>query len=872
MALLKIHGFVQIRSKNRSKHTRGSQWKEAVIETVERKQKASLVVSFKLEGRRRVFPLGGNVAGVVVSYCEAGLHRLHLTLKDDTSLLIDKLSASDVEQLKSVLDSVHPSESQQLEEPERNQDVLESGDLFCRKHQDTFCGSLNITQESETLFPMNMSLSMANSASGYVEEERAEKQNKKRKTISTSTVELNEVFLKENNSESRKKSKSYNSRNKRNKGEKLMTLRDQEMHNNWKLEPLFSTNSCGKLDLDDTVFASGSKFSQEIPIHNDIQSPLDTCAKQLTREGFPNLGNTCYMNSILQSVFGIPTFAKDLLTQGIPWEKVSCDDLIKPLSQLLVLKDIRDVEIKGQLLINVKKSISTVADTFLGDEQNDAHEFLSQCLDQLKLNVEKLNAMCCTERENEVDDFFPPTYAGPASTKMFVCPVSANFEIELDSSIVCEACGEATLNTEVSNYLSVDLHQGTKEHPLSIQKSLDLFFTPEKIERNCEKCKNKNSVLRYTLRRLPRVLILHLKRYHFTANRLLVKSQQPVEISKYLDVSSHCNENTKPPFPLTSQGPHEAYDVPNVSEEMMPDILSQSIPAKRVTSDFIDFTVLQVGSSEDAEVQTLHRMYEELSEEQWQRGLENGPKVEPKAAKRENRMLSEKTLPAPDSMICEPISIHIPGLAEMGLQQVSKNSEFKKYEKINVYGKSDHYTTTEMSNYLCDLKEQNILDGSQEIAEQLLQIHGSRIHAELLPWASPQSVRSTEEDTGARNTDAESKNAAMGDDPQNYRLVGVVSHFGSSQDSGHYVSDVYDFQRQAWLLYSDVQVFEIPEALIQENRLHTGYIFFYMRNEIFDWLLKKASECKLLNTSQDEKNTELFSTLLNGFTYLLEES
>ncbi|KAH0508970.1 Ubiquitin carboxyl-terminal hydrolase 29 [Microtus ochrogaster] len=182
----------------------------------------------------------------------------------------------------------------------------------------------------------------------------------------------------------------------------------------------------------------------------------------------------------------------------------------------------------------------------------------------------------------------------PACGSLHATQESANFETELDSSIVSEACSEATFNTEVSNYLSVDLHRGTKEHPLSIQKSLDLFFTLEQIEHNCGKCQNKNSVLRYTLRRLPRVLILHLKRYHFTANRLLVKSQQPVEISKYLDISSHCNENTKPPFPLASQASHETYDVPNVSEEMMPDILSQSIPAKRVASDFINFTVPQI--------------------------------------------------------------------------------------------------------------------------------------------------------------------------------------------------------------------------------------------------------------------------------------
>ncbi|KAL6093428.1 hypothetical protein STEG23_029213 [Scotinomys teguina] len=819
MAPLKIHGFVQIRSKNRSKHTRASQWKEAVIQIVERKQKVNLVVSFKLEGRSRVFQLGDNVAGVVVSCGETGVHHLHLTLKDDTSLLIDKLSSIDVERLKSLLDSFHPCESQQLEESKSSQHDLESSDPFCRKHEDSVCGSLNTTQESGSPISMKMPLLWSTSSSSHVEKERVERQSMKRKRKSAPSVEIIEDILEVSNPEPEKKSKTYNSRNKRCKGEKPMALRDQEKLNIWKLEPAFSPSTCWRPNLDDTILPtltwsdeSGSKFSQETQTYNEVQPPLETYAKQLKREGFPNLGNTCYMNSILQSVFGIPTFAKDLLTQGIPWEKVSYDDLIKPLSQLLVLKDIRDIEVKGELLINVKKSISTVADTFLGDEQNDAHEFLSQCLDQLKLNMEKLNAMWITEMDNEIEGSSPPTYAETAIPKRFICPVSANFEIELQSSIVCEACGEATLNTEVSNYLSVDLHQGTKDHPLSIQRSLDLFFTPEKIERNCAKCKNKNSVLKYTLKRLPRVLIVHLKRYHLTANGLLVKSQQPVEISKYLDVSSHYNENAKPSFP--SKTSYEDCDDPNVSEGMMPEILSQPIPSRNV----------------------------------------------------------------------------------------------KNYEKINVYGTSDRHTTTEMFNYFCDLKEQMILEGSQEMAEQLLQNPGTRFHKELLPQASPLSVRDTPEDTekdlskslelrdqiddeyslGAwwnpENNhflgsnyilDAidESENVILGDDPQNYRLVSVVSHFGSSQDSGHYVSDVYDFQKQAWLLYSDVQVFEIPEALIQENRLHTGYIFFYMRNEIFEWLLKKASECKLLSTSKEQqKNMDLFSTLLNGFTYFLEDS
>ncbi|CAH7402101.1 ubiquitin carboxyl-terminal hydrolase 29 [Phodopus roborovskii] len=894
MAPVKIQGLVQIRSKNRNRHTRASRWKEAVIEIVERKQKVTMVFSFKLEKRKRVFQLGNNVAGVVVSCCEMGLHCLYLTLKGDTSLLIDKLSSEDIEQLKAFLDLAHLSDAQDLDEPNSSHDFLESGHAFCRKYQDPVCGSLN-TQERETQLPMKAPLSMSKSTSRYVKKERAEKEIKKRKRMPTPSVEISEEVLTEYDPEPQKKYKICTPRNKRGKGEKPMASREQEKHN-WKLENSLISNVRRKINLDDTILPTQtlcderSKLSQETPTCNEIQFPLDTYAKQLNREGFPNLGNTCYMNSILQSVFGIPTFAKDLLTQGIPWENVSCDDLIKPLSQLLVLKDIRDVEIKGQLLMTVKKSISTVADTFLGDEQNDAHEFLSQCLEQLKLNMEKINAMWNPEGENE-----------GAMGKRFICPVAANFEMELHSSIVCEGCGAATINTEVSNYLSVDLHQGTKDHPLSIQKSLDLFFTPEKIEHNCENCKNKNSVLRYTWRRLPRVLIVHLKRYHFTSNRMLVKSQQPVEISKYLSVSSHCNENTKPPFPLTSRGPNDDYDVPDVSDGMMHEIFGQSISSMQPTAVSIDFTVLQVGSNEDDEVQNFQIM----CDDQQQIGLESVSRIDPELLKTEKWMLCENVSPTWDSIICEPISIQDLGLRETTLQKLPENPEVKNYKKINVYGNTSHHTIIEICNNFCDLKEQKILEDTQEIGQQFFQQHGKRIQKEFLSRASPQSVGGTQEDAekdlsmssemadqrnyvdflgasghpenikvvGIDNPDAIDELKGMEDDPQNYRLVGVVSHFGSSQDSGHYVSDVYDFQRQTWLLYSDVQVFEIPEALIQENRLHTGYIFFYMRNDIFEWLLKKASECRLMSTSKDEKKTmDLFSSLLNGFTYLLEES
>lgn len=62
---------------------------------------------------------------------------------------------------------------------------------------------------------------------------------------------------------------------------------------------------------------TGSEFpSEQIYSHDDLRrDDLDTHPEFW--QGFPNLGNTCYMNAILQSLFMILSFADDLLMKGI---------------------------------------------------------------------------------------------------------------------------------------------------------------------------------------------------------------------------------------------------------------------------------------------------------------------------------------------------------------------------------------------------------------------------------------------------------------------------------------------------------------------------------------------------------------------------
>lgn len=64
----------------------------------------------------------------------------------------------------------------------------------------------------------------------------------------------------------------------------------------------------------------------------------------------------------------------------------------------------------------------------------DAHEFLSQCLDQLKEDMEKLNKTWKTEpvpgEENSPDI---------SATRVYTCPVITNLEFEVQHSIICKA-------------------------------------------------------------------------------------------------------------------------------------------------------------------------------------------------------------------------------------------------------------------------------------------------------------------------------------------------------------------------------------------------------------------------------------------------
>nr|XP_053640239.1 ubiquitin carboxyl-terminal hydrolase 37-like [Cherax quadricarinatus] len=67
-----------------------------------------------------------------------------------------------------------------------------------------------------------------------------------------------------------------------------------------------------------------------------------------------------------------------------------------------------------------------------------------------------------------------------------------------------------------------------------------------------------------------------------------------------------------------------------------------------------------------------------------------------------------------------------------------------------------------------------------------------------------------------------------------YRLISVISHFGLTTNTGHYVADIYNCDEDNWFHYDDECVLRIPESVVcAEGRQKNGYIFFYMHKDLF---------------------------------------
>jgi len=133
---------------------------------------------------------------------------------------------------------------------------------------------------------------------------------------------------------------------------------------------------------------------------------------------------------------------------------------------------------------------------------------------------------------------------------------------------------------------------------LSISCELDLvslirmFFESEVVDHVCEQCSHGQAIFSHAIKALPRVLVVHLKRFRADMEtRTYEKLCFPVDINQVIDLGEFCAVDTAPPTPSphkkkaapTQKAPwfDNSFDHPPISN-------SKSLSSQRKLFDKVD--------------------------------------------------------------------------------------------------------------------------------------------------------------------------------------------------------------------------------------------------------------------------------------------
>ncbi|XP_057949288.1 ubiquitin carboxyl-terminal hydrolase 25 [Malania oleifera] len=278
--------------------------------------------------------------------------------------------------------------------------------------------------------------------------------------------------------------------------------------------------------------------------------------------GLKNLGNSCYLNSVLQCLTYTPPLANFCLNFQ---HSSFCDSASEPADRkrdcpfcILEKRIVRSLSMDLTLDAPSKilSCLRIFAEHFRCGRQEDAHEFLryvidachNTCLRLKKLQQQRHKGGACNGNGH-----------GNGESVNGSTVVKEIFGGALQSQVKCLSCGAESNKVDEIMDISLDVL-----HSSSLKEAMQKFFQPEVLDGNnkykCEKCKKLVAAgKQMSILQAPNVLVIQLKRFEGIFGG---KIDKEISFEEVLVLSSYMckvSQDTHPEYNLFGTIVHSGY-------------------------------------------------------------------------------------------------------------------------------------------------------------------------------------------------------------------------------------------------------------------------------------------------------------------------